>query len=113
VKLLRLFRNEDVSGCSGVGLVAEMCVFSSGRCAVSFLPGKAGVSSVQVYDSVEDAIQLHGHNGLTEFKPVTLREYADSTRDEWDVFENTSGETLQMPKRERRERPIFGRGWAA
>ncbi len=97
MRLLRLFRQEDVSGRSGVGLVAECVVFSNGRCAVSFLPGKAGVSSVQVYDSLHDAVRLHGHGGLTEFKPVTLREYADSTRSEWDRFETDSEETLPLP----------------
>lgn len=94
MRLFRLFRKQDVSGHSGLGLVAECVVFSNGRAAVSFLPGKAGISSVQVYDSLDDAMKLHGHGGLTDFRPVTLREYADSTRDDWDAFHADSPEPL-------------------
>ena len=109
MRLFRLFRERDVTGCSGVGLVAECVVFSNGRCAVSFLPGKAGISSVQVYDSLDDAVRLHGHGGLTEFLPVTLREYADSTRDEWDTIE-PSGRDPQPVARISHDRQL-GRAW--
>jgi hypothetical protein len=65
MKLFKLVRDEDVSGVSGTGVVAEICVFKSGKVCVSFLPHTANVSNVIVYDSLEDAEKVHGHNGLT------------------------------------------------
>ena len=76
MRLYRLYRREDVSGVSGIGLVAECVVFASGRCVVSFLPGLADVSSVTVYDSLDDAKAIHGHQGRTVFVPVTADEYS-------------------------------------
>lgn len=76
MRLYRLYRYDDVSGVSGTGLVAEACVFSSGKCAVSFLPGLADVASVTVYDSILEAERIHGHDGRTQFVPVSTAEYA-------------------------------------
>lgn len=59
------YRTEDVSGVSGTGVVAEVVQFDSGKVAVSFLLHTAGVPNVIVYDSLEDAIRIHGHGGKT------------------------------------------------
>ena len=82
MKLHRLFRERDVSGVSGVGLVAEVVEFSSGKVAVSFLPGLAGVASVTVYESLADAEAVHGHGGASRLIPVSIGEYAASVREE-------------------------------
>lgn len=76
MRLYRLYRRVDVNGSSGIGLVAEATVFSSGRCAVSFLPGKVDVSSVSVFDSLEDAQIVHGHGDKAIFVPVSVGEYS-------------------------------------
>jgi hypothetical protein len=58
-----LVRSEDVSGVSGVGTVAEGVVFTGGRVVLCWL-GK--YSSVVVWDSLDAAIAVHGHDGRTQ-----------------------------------------------
>ena len=65
MRLFELVRDEDVSGVSGTGKVAEVCEFASGWCAVSFLPHTAGIPNVIVYGSLTDVVAIHGHGGKT------------------------------------------------
>jgi hypothetical protein len=58
-----LQRVEDESGVSGVGLVAEGIVFSSGWCALTWLTGH---KSVAFYPSLEEIEAIHGHDGKTK-----------------------------------------------
>jgi hypothetical protein len=58
-----LQRVEDESGVSGVGLVAEGVVFSSGWCALTWLTDHA---SVAFYPSLEVVEAIHGHGGKTK-----------------------------------------------
>lgn len=58
----QLHRDTDVSGVSGVGIVAEGARFGDGRAVMRWL---TGVSSTAVYDSIEDLESIHGHNGAT------------------------------------------------
>ena len=60
-----LVRDEDVSGVSGTGVVAEVYVFENGKVVVGFLSHTADVSSVIVYDSLDDVVKVHGHEGKT------------------------------------------------
>lgn len=62
MKLFRLVRDTDVSGTSGVGEVAQGVQFDDGTCAMRWLTETA---STGVYDSIEDLIFIHGHNGAT------------------------------------------------
>ena len=57
-----LMRNEDESGVSGQGLVAEGIIFQNGKCALSWL---TKYSSVAIYDSIKLVEAIHGHNGKT------------------------------------------------
>jgi len=57
-----LRRDHDVSGVSGVGLVAEGVMFSD-HTAVIRWRGKH--SSTVVWTNVLDAMAVHGHNGAT------------------------------------------------
>ena len=57
-----LKRTTDASGVSGTGIVAEGVQFSSGKVALSW---RTAVTSIGVYDSIEDAQAIHGHNGQT------------------------------------------------
>lgn len=63
----RLWRDEDVSGCSGIGFVAEGVRFTNGKVALAFLQdlGKA-VKNVEVFDSIDDVVAIHGHEGRTK-----------------------------------------------
>lgn len=56
-----LKRDEDVTGISGTGIVAEGVIFSDGRAVVCWLSGEH--HSVVVWDSIEDvrAINCHGN----------------------------------------------------
>lgn len=57
-----LMRKEDVSGTSGTGRVADGVEFRDG---VAVLRWNTETSSTAVYESVEDMITIHGHNGAT------------------------------------------------
>lgn len=57
-----LFRDEDVSGQSGTGWVAEGVIFSDGKVAMRWLTDP---TSTACYDSIEDVEAIHGHNGRT------------------------------------------------
>ena len=57
-----LQRDEDVTGVSGTGVVAEGVQFTDGKVAIRWF----GVHcSTVVWDSIEDAIAIHGHHGST------------------------------------------------
>jgi len=57
-----LFREEDVSGVSGTGVVAEGVVFSTGKAVLSWCSERR---SVTVYDTIADLETVHGHEGRT------------------------------------------------
>lgn len=58
-----LVRKEDVSGTSGVGVVAEGVEFSNGQAVLHWL---SQLDSVAVYANVKTLIAIHGHDGRTE-----------------------------------------------
>ena len=67
MKTFKFYRTKDVSGVSGTGYVAEGVVFDSGKVAISFYPVKPTyVSSVIVFNSMDDVEKIHGHDGATE-----------------------------------------------
>jgi hypothetical protein len=72
-QVFRLFRMEDETGISGTGVVAEGVVFENGKVAVAWL-GKQQVSSVCIYDSINEVKKIHGHAGKTviEWQRVIL-----------------------------------------
>lgn len=65
MKLYEMIRDEDVSGVSGTGPVAEVVVFDTGWTAVSFYGYTADVPNVIVYSRFSDAEKIHGHEGRT------------------------------------------------
>ena len=58
-------RNEDKSGVSGVGTIAEGMVMSSGTTVIQWL---TGISSIAFYPSFEAMRSIHGHAGATKFR---------------------------------------------
>jgi hypothetical protein len=56
-------RNEDASGVSGCGRVAEGVVFTNGKVAIEWLTAH---SSTALYDSLSDVELIHGHEGRTK-----------------------------------------------
>lgn len=55
-----LQRNEDETGISGTGVVAEGIEFSTGWCALSWM---TSAHSVGIYPNVKELERIHGHNG--------------------------------------------------
>jgi len=53
-------RNEDLSGVSGTGEIAEGCELSNGKIVFSWL---TNLGSVAVYDNIKTLIAIHGHEG--------------------------------------------------
>ena len=60
-----LDRAEDHSGISGTGIVAEGVMFSDGT---SVLRWVVGLRSTAVYNSMDDLVAIHGHNGSTQVR---------------------------------------------
>ena len=58
-----LHRRSDVSGVSGVGLVAFGTVYPGGQTTLAWCSGD--VASVTVYASPEQVERIHGHGGTT------------------------------------------------
>src|SRR5262252_2439879 len=64
-----LVRNEDVSGVSGLGVVAEGVEFTDGSCVLRWF-GKWPSSAF--YSSLADLIAIHGHEGRTSVEIAEL-----------------------------------------
>lgn len=62
IQRFELHREVDPSGISGTGKVTEGVIFSDGTCAMRWLSAHR---STAVYDSVDDLMAIHGHNGAT------------------------------------------------
>lgn len=60
-----LFRHADVSGVSGIGVVAEGAEFVDGAAALRW---RGENPSTAAWNSVESLIAVHGHQGSTEIR---------------------------------------------
>ena len=58
-------RTKDVSGISGTGKVLEGVEFTDGTVAVRWLSKH---SSTAIYSSIDEFIQIHGHDGAGEIE---------------------------------------------
>jgi hypothetical protein len=61
-RLFVLMRDEDVSGTSGVGIVAEGVQFSNGQCALHWI---SQLECVGIYANIVVLERVHGHAGKT------------------------------------------------
>jgi len=68
MKIFYLKREEDESGISGTGRVAQGFVFDNGKVSVTWLSEHP---SVTIYDNIGEVHAIHGHGGKTaiEFEP--------------------------------------------
>lgn len=62
MRRFNLVREEDVSGTSGTGVVAEGVVFSGGQVALTWL---TYLTSMAFYGSLDVLEKVHGHGGKT------------------------------------------------
>lgn len=65
LRRFQLNRREDESGVSGTGIVAIGVQFPSGRCIMEWVSKKTNAKSCGIYDSPDDLIEVHGHDGRT------------------------------------------------
>ena len=62
-----LQRNQDASGVSGLGRVAEGCQFDNDWCALVWLTAKDEGDEVHsYYRNIERVTEIHGHAGMTQ-----------------------------------------------
>lgn len=62
MRTFSLIRNEDETGVSGTGIVAQGVEFDDGVVAMRWL---TDTSSTVVYTNINDVRIIHGHNGKT------------------------------------------------
>ena len=62
-----LVRDEDVTGVSGVGTIAEVTEFSTGKVVVAWQPP---FGAIEVFDALEHVERIHGHGGKTRLVPI-------------------------------------------
>jgi hypothetical protein len=67
-----LCRTDDVSGTSGTGRVAQIAEFDDGAVVVRWSAdtNAAGVASTTVFNTLKDALTVHGHEGRTDVELV-------------------------------------------
>lgn len=58
-----LLRDDDISGISGTGIVAEGVILNSGKVILEWIKEP---SSINIFNSIEDLEDVHGHNGATK-----------------------------------------------
>ncbi|WP_028474102.1 hypothetical protein [Nocardioides alkalitolerans] len=64
MRRFELHRDQDVTGISGVGVVAEGVVFSDGTTVVRWIVGDH--QSTVIWRGVESVEAIHGHGGATQ-----------------------------------------------
>lgn len=62
-----LIRDEDETGISGTGVVAEGVQFRDGRVVIRWQTRNAHHSTV-VWDDIDSVLAIHGHNGKTRVR---------------------------------------------
>lgn len=63
LRTFRVVRDEDVSGVSGTGVIAEGVLFSNGKVVVNWISMH---KILEVVDSVAEWQAVHGHEGRTK-----------------------------------------------
>jgi len=66
-KRFRLIRAKDVSGVSGVGVVAVGVVFPDHSAVVKWL---SEIHSMTYYQSITEVEKIHGHGGATRLEYI-------------------------------------------
>jgi hypothetical protein len=72
MRVYYLRRDEDVSGNSGCGRVAQVAEFDDGTAVLHWNLGAnaSGVASTETFSSISDLLQIHGHHGRSILEPI-------------------------------------------
>lgn len=65
MRTFHLHREEDETGISGTGNVAEGVEFSDGRVVIRWQTHGNDHHSTVVWDEIDSVLAIHGHNGKT------------------------------------------------
>lgn len=79
MRLFNLVRDEDESGVSGTGIVAQGVEFDNGKVAMSWL---SHMQVVHVWDSITALSKTHGHGGKTKVVWIHDTDPADAVPEE-------------------------------
>jgi hypothetical protein len=70
IKEFYLERLEDESGVSGVGVVARGVILPSGKAVLEW---ETEMTSIAIYNNIDELIEIHGHHGKTLIQFVKPR----------------------------------------
>ena len=72
MRIFQLNRKVDVSGVSGTGIIAHGVDFGE-YTVIYWIPDmtRLGVAGLGIYHSVQEAIDIHGHEGATQFEWIS------------------------------------------
>ena len=62
MRRFQMYREEDVTGVSGTGVVVQGVLWDDGAVAIRWL---GATPSTTHHESIENVIKVHGHNGKT------------------------------------------------
>ncbi|MDI6911494.1 hypothetical protein [Nocardioides sp.] len=65
MRRFRLIRDDDISGVSGRGHVADGVEFDDGRVVTRW---RAAIAQTCVWDSIDHILAVHGHGGATRIE---------------------------------------------
>lgn len=68
MRLFQLVREDDESGVSGTGVVAQGVEFDNGRVSMTWLKSHLGMTGN--YDNITVMLKVHGHGGKTKVEWV-------------------------------------------
>lgn len=71
MRRFELVRDEDLTGISGVGVVAEGVEFGDGVCVMRWC---TKLSSTAIYRNADELTAIHGHEGRTAMRYVDGQE---------------------------------------
>lgn len=69
-RMFELHRDEDETGVSGTGVIADGVVFPDGSVVLKW---KTATSSTTIFKSVDDMLKVHGHAGKTRMVEVSVQ----------------------------------------
>lgn len=69
MRRFELVRDEDVSGVSGVGVVAKGVEFDDGLCVMRWCSTK---TSTAIYNTWTELLDIHGHEGRTKLRFIDV-----------------------------------------
>ena len=78
MKRFYLERLIDESGISGIGIIADGIMFSNGQVVLCW---RTFTSSLGIYQTLDDMIRIHGHNGKTIIQWIDSSEVSNMNND--------------------------------